>query len=122
VRRIAVDETSARRGAPLRNQCTGLRRCRAAADGRRAQFRSARCFAQALREHLGDPTQIQNNILMWILRQPTQVASLVAYIENQEEHHRTMTFEDEFRLFLKRYRIAFDERYVWDCTPVQEAF
>ena len=44
----------------------------------------------------------------------SHVASVVAYIENQEEHHRTMTFEDEFRLFLKRYRTAFDERYVWD--------
>ena len=44
----------------------------------------------------------------------SHVASVVAYIENQEEHHRTMTFEDEFRLLLKRYRIAFDERYVWD--------
>ena len=27
---------------------------------------------------------------------------------------RTVTFEEEFRLFLKRYRVAFDERYVWD--------
>ena len=44
----------------------------------------------------------------------SHVASVVAYIENQEEHHRTMTFEDEFRLLLKRYRVAFDERYVWD--------
>jgi REP-associated tyrosine transposase len=44
----------------------------------------------------------------------SHVASVVAYIENQEEHHRTMTFEDEFRLLLKRHRIAFDERYVWD--------
>jgi hypothetical protein len=36
----------------------------------------------------------------------------LSYIEQQEEHHRTMTFEEEFRLFLKRYRVAFDERYV----------
>jgi hypothetical protein len=38
----------------------------------------------------------------------------VSYIELQEEHHRTVTFEEEFRLFLKRYRVGFDERYVWD--------
>jgi putative transposase len=44
----------------------------------------------------------------------SHVASVVAYIENQEEHHRTMTFEDEFGLSLKRYRIAFDERYLWN--------
>jgi REP-associated tyrosine transposase len=44
----------------------------------------------------------------------SNVASVVSYIEKQEEHHRTVTFEEEFRLFLKRYRVAFDERYVWD--------
>jgi putative transposase len=44
----------------------------------------------------------------------SNVASVVSYIEKQEEHHRTMTFEEEFWLFLKRYRVAFDERYVWD--------
>ena len=44
----------------------------------------------------------------------SSVGSVIAYIEKQEEHHRTMTFEEEFRLFLKRYRVAFDERYVWD--------
>jgi REP element-mobilizing transposase RayT len=36
------------------------------------------------------------------------------YIANQEEHHRKMTFQEEFRRFLRRHRIAFDERYVWD--------
>jgi hypothetical protein len=40
--------------------------------------------------------------------------SVIFYVQNQEEHHRRMTFQDEYRLFLKRYRIAFDERYVWD--------
>jgi REP element-mobilizing transposase RayT len=44
----------------------------------------------------------------------SHVASVISYIEKQEEHHRTITFEEEFRLFLKRYRVAFDERYVWD--------
>jgi len=44
----------------------------------------------------------------------SNVASVISYIEKQEEHHRTLTFEEEFRLFLKRYRVVFDERYVWD--------
>ena len=34
--------------------------------------------------------------------------------ENQEEHHRKMTFQDEFRALLRRHNIEFDERYVWD--------
>ncbi|MBN1488350.1 MAG: transposase [Phycisphaerae bacterium] len=37
-----------------------------------------------------------------------------AYIAQQREHHRGRTFQDEFREFLERHRIAFDERYVWD--------
>jgi REP element-mobilizing transposase RayT len=36
------------------------------------------------------------------------------YIENQEQHHRRVTFQDEFRAFLKAYEIEYDERYVWD--------
>ena len=36
------------------------------------------------------------------------------YIENQEEHHHSMTFQDELRRLFKRHRIEFDERYVWD--------
>ena len=36
------------------------------------------------------------------------------YIANQEEHHRTRTFQEEFRLLLQRHGIEFDERYVWD--------
>src|SRR6185295_8482705 len=36
------------------------------------------------------------------------------YIERQEEHHRRVTFQDEFRSLLKKYGIEYDERYVWD--------
>jgi REP element-mobilizing transposase RayT len=36
------------------------------------------------------------------------------YIENQEEHHRRMTFQDELRAFYRRHGIEFDERFVWD--------
>jgi putative transposase len=37
-----------------------------------------------------------------------------AYIQNQEEHHKKISFEDEFRLFLKKYGVTFNEQYVWD--------
>jgi putative transposase len=36
------------------------------------------------------------------------------YIDNQKEHHNVRTFEDEYRLFLAKYEIPYDERYVWD--------
>ncbi len=44
----------------------------------------------------------------------SNVEQVKRYIERQEEHHRTRAFQDEFRAFLKRYGIEFDERYVWD--------
>ena len=42
------------------------------------------------------------------------VEEVKAYIANQSEHHRVKTFEEEFRAFLIRYEIDFDERYVWE--------
>ena len=36
------------------------------------------------------------------------------YIENQEDHHRKMTFQDELRALFTRHGIDFDERFVWD--------
>ena len=36
------------------------------------------------------------------------------YIDRQEEHHREMTFQDELRLLLKKHKLEWDERYVWD--------
>ena len=39
---------------------------------------------------------------------------LVAYIANQEMHHRTMSFQEELRAILTRHGVAFDERYLWD--------
>jgi len=44
----------------------------------------------------------------------SNVPAVVAYIAGQEEHHRKVTFQDEYRNFLKRHGIAWDERYVWD--------
>ena len=45
---------------------------------------------------------------------PTEIDIVVDYIKKQEEHHKTKTFQDEFRAFLKKYNIEYDERYVWD--------
>jgi REP element-mobilizing transposase RayT len=45
---------------------------------------------------------------------PSHVDALRAYIDNQEEHHRVDTFQDEFRRLLRKYHLEWDERYVWD--------
>jgi len=44
----------------------------------------------------------------------SNVEQLKRYIRNQKQHHRHVSFEDEYRDFLKRYKVQFDERYVWD--------
>lgn len=55
----------------------------------------------------------QNGYGMFSIGQ-SQVPNLQAYISRQEEHHKRVTFEDEYRAFLRKYGIEFDERYVWD--------
>ena len=37
-----------------------------------------------------------------------------AYVRNQEEQHRTKSFQEEFRAFLEHHGMAYDEQYVWD--------
>ena len=44
----------------------------------------------------------------------SQVPKVRQYIEQQEEHHKVLSFQDEFRAFLKRNRVDYDEKYVWD--------
>jgi hypothetical protein len=36
------------------------------------------------------------------------------YIEQQLEHHRTPTFQEEYLAFLKKHGAHFDEKYLWD--------
>jgi putative transposase len=39
---------------------------------------------------------------------------LARYIDRQEQHHRTQTFQEEYRHLLQKYHVECDERYVWD--------
>lgn len=45
---------------------------------------------------------------------PSALEKVESYIQNQEEHHRVLTFQEEFRTFLRKHRLAWDEQYVWD--------
>lgn len=45
---------------------------------------------------------------------PSNVDTVTRYIADQEQRHRKTTFQDEYRAFLKRHGVAWDERYVWD--------
>lgn len=39
---------------------------------------------------------------------------VIFYIQNQKHHHKEMTYKEEFLKLLKRYRIEYNEKYVWD--------
>lgn len=45
---------------------------------------------------------------------PKGIERVTAYIKNQKQHHQKKTFQDEYRAYLKKYEIEYDERYVWD--------
>ncbi|MEP3477735.1 MAG: IS200/IS605 family transposase [Fuerstiella sp.] len=40
--------------------------------------------------------------------------SVISYIENQLEHHRVNSFQDEFRLLLHKHKVEYDEKYIWE--------
>ena len=50
-----------------------------------------------------------NNREAWIT--PDLKVGLLPY---QDEHHRHLTFQEEFVAFLRRHGIAYDERYIWE--------
>ena len=45
---------------------------------------------------------------------PSQLEAVLQYVDAQQEHHRTRTFQEEYRELLHRHGVDFDERYVWD--------
>ena len=44
----------------------------------------------------------------------SQHSAVTTYITNQKQHHKSLSFQDEYRKFLILNKVPFDERYVWD--------
>ncbi|MDY7010080.1 MAG: IS200/IS605 family transposase [Planctomycetota bacterium] len=44
----------------------------------------------------------------------SNIDAVTQYIANQDKHHKTMTFQEEFLALLKKHDIEHDERYIWD--------
>jgi len=40
--------------------------------------------------------------------------AVIAYVQDQARHHQKMSFQEEYRKLLEKYRVSYDERYVWD--------
>lgn len=45
---------------------------------------------------------------------PSQFDAVLQYVDGQQEHHRTRTFQEEYRELLRKHGVDFDERYAWD--------
>lgn len=43
----------------------------------------------------------------------SQVDKVYSYIKNQEEHHQKQTFKNEYLAFLKKFKVAYDEQYIF---------
>ena len=43
----------------------------------------------------------------------SSVDKVYKYIQNQEAHHKKQTFRDEYLAFLKKFKIAYDEQYIF---------
>ena len=44
----------------------------------------------------------------------SNVGRVRKYIDGQNQHHKTITFQQELRTFLRKHGVPFDERYIWD--------
>ena len=44
----------------------------------------------------------------------SNIDQLLNYIRNQKNHHQKVSFKEEYRSFLDKYNVEYDERYVWD--------
>jgi putative transposase len=45
---------------------------------------------------------------------PSKEDDVKGYIERQEDHHRKVGFQDEYRELCVKHAVPLDERYVWD--------
>jgi REP element-mobilizing transposase RayT len=43
----------------------------------------------------------------------SQLPSVIRYIENQEQHHRKRTFTEEYKEFLKKFEVDFNQNYIF---------
>ena len=44
----------------------------------------------------------------------SQKQAVLDYIAGQEEHHRKLSFKEEFIAFLQKHEVEYDERYIWE--------
>ena len=45
---------------------------------------------------------------------PSEIDRVITYIANQHEHHRKKTFQKEYRAYLDKFNVEYNEKYIWD--------
>ena len=107
------------RAADVRKMCSGggaLYRARLN-DSDRLLFRLARWREETcilLLEIVYAHAYDSSRFLRGAVVDESKIEAVSKYIDDQMEHHKRVTFEDEYREFLRRHNVPFDERYVWD--------
>ena len=43
----------------------------------------------------------------------SQIKRVIIYIENQEQHHKNINFVDEFKIFLEKFQVEYNEKYIF---------
>jgi len=43
----------------------------------------------------------------------SQIQEVIKYIQNQREHHRKKTFQEEYLELWQKHGVDYDERYLW---------
>ncbi len=44
----------------------------------------------------------------------SEVETVTRYIKRQKERHRKMSFQEEYKIFLKKHQLDYDQKFVWD--------
>jgi len=47
----------------------------------------------------------------------SQITDVIQYIQNQKQHHKKKTFQEEYLAFLKLFEIEFKNEYLFDWIP-----
>ena len=89
-----------------------------------ASLRATHCLADVMREIKASSSawvhkEIGNRLFQWqdgygaftVCR--SEVEAVKAYIRGQKEHHKKVTFQEEYVRLLRQSYIDFDERYIW---------
>jgi len=50
----------------------------------------------------------------------SQINNVIQYIHQQKEHHKKLTFKEEYFQFLKDFNIQYEEKYLFDWTPIED--